>query len=30
VERDPVTHRAGHVTEIIPVLVANVTLPVTR
>jgi hypothetical protein len=30
VERDPVTHRSGLVTEIIPVLVADVTLPVNR
>jgi hypothetical protein len=30
VERDPFTHRSGRVTRIIPVLVANVTLPVKR
>ncbi|MFB9831114.1 hypothetical protein [Actinoallomurus acaciae] len=29
-ERDPVTHRSGRVAQIIPVLVADVTLPVRR
>jgi hypothetical protein len=30
VETNPLTHRSGRVTEIIPVLAANVTLPVKR